>query len=263
MDDDFFFSQPSLFYSNALNNKHIVETSDRNDEERVKIPINFKGSSNLPKDRSKSLSPVQMKSAVSIFNQNDLINHDEQFGSSKIKVDNNIKEKQFIQSIEDEKNKVLSERDRMQERLTMYELKEREIAGDGNCQFAAVSDQLFNTPKYHGWVRNKVTKWLESKANFLIDNSARLSDFLCRDIFQTWSDYVEYMKLDGSWGDHITLVAIANVFERTIMIISSIDNPGRNDGVIYIEPKIQKKGSPMLLLSHWHERHYGSLAQDN
>ena len=32
---------------------------------------------------------------------------------------------------------------RLRERLSMYGLDEREVRGDGNCQFRALSDQIF------------------------------------------------------------------------------------------------------------------------
>jgi len=47
------------------------------------------------------------------------------------------------------------------------------------------------------------------------------------------------------------------------MIISSVETPGGNDGVIHIEPKEKDPKGKMLLLSHWHERHYGSLQMED
>ena len=57
---------------------------------------------------------------------------------------------------------------------------------------------------------------------------------------------------------------ISNILKLPIMIISSVDTGGNTDGVITIEPKLKDKEEKgkMLLLSHWHERHYGSLQME-
>lgn len=42
----------------------------------------------------------------------------------------------------------------MEKRIALFGLKEKTpIAGDGNCQFAAVSDQMYDSPKYHAGIR--------------------------------------------------------------------------------------------------------------
>uniref|UniRef100_A0A7I4EIP2 OTU domain-containing protein n=2 Tax=Physcomitrium patens TaxID=3218 RepID=A0A7I4EIP2_PHYPA len=41
-------------------------------------------------------------------------------------------------------------------RLSLYGLTERRIAGDGNCQFRALSDQLYRSPDHHQFVRDKI-----------------------------------------------------------------------------------------------------------
>lgn len=44
-------------------------------------------------------------------------------------------------------------RRRLQELVELYSLDEHLIKGDGNCQFRALSDQLYRTPKHHEQVR--------------------------------------------------------------------------------------------------------------
>lgn len=41
------------------------------------------------------------------------------------------------------------------ERLPAYGLCERQVQGDGNCQFRALSDQLFGSQDYHRLVRGR------------------------------------------------------------------------------------------------------------
>jgi len=41
-------------------------------------------------------------------------------------------------------------------RLKLYELVEHKVKGDGNCQFRALSDQLYQTPDHHEFVREQI-----------------------------------------------------------------------------------------------------------
>ncbi|KAF3667073.1 hypothetical protein BC332_18638 [Capsicum chinense] len=47
---------------------------------------------------------------------------------------------------------------RLCSRLATYGLTEMQIEGDGNCQFRALSDQLYHNPEYHKLVRKEVVK---------------------------------------------------------------------------------------------------------
>ena len=48
-------------------------------------------------------------------------------------------------------------RERLRERLAGYGLSEVELPGDGTCQFAAISDQLFSTPKHHRYAIEEIS----------------------------------------------------------------------------------------------------------
>lgn len=52
---------------------------------------------------------------------------------------------------------------RLLDRLTLYDLRELKIPGDGNCQFRALSDQFYRTPKHHEFVRQQVVEQLKSE----------------------------------------------------------------------------------------------------
>eukprot|EP00163_Fabomonas_tropica_P025336 TRINITY_DN4374_c1_g1_i1.p1 TRINITY_DN4374_c1_g1~~TRINITY_DN4374_c1_g1_i1.p1 ORF type:complete len:113 (+),score=20.30 TRINITY_DN4374_c1_g1_i1:358-696(+) len=53
---------------------------------------------------------------------------------------------------------------RIQKLLTLYGLEEKVIPGDGNCQFASLSDQLYRTPKKHLHVRKNIVAYLSRNA---------------------------------------------------------------------------------------------------
>ncbi|RLM75039.1 hypothetical protein C2845_PM15G07110 [Panicum miliaceum] len=52
---------------------------------------------------------------------------------------------------------------RLLDRLNAYGLFEVRVAGDGNCQFRALSDQLYRSPDYHRHVRKEIVKQFAAK----------------------------------------------------------------------------------------------------
>lgn len=51
---------------------------------------------------------------------------------------------------------------RLSDRLKLYGLAEQKIKGDGNCQFRALSDQIYRTSQHHKYVRKQVVKQLKA-----------------------------------------------------------------------------------------------------
>lgn len=81
------------------------------------------------------------------------------------------------------------------------------MAGDGNCQFRVLSDQLFGEDTRHEYIRRRVVERLrqfpEEYEPYVPGN---------------YQDYVDGMAVDGSWGDHITLqVRFTTVFAFVII----------------------------------------------
>ena len=61
------------------------------------------------------------------------------------------------------------------------------------------------------------------------------------------------MAKDGTWGDHVVLLAAANYFQTSIRIISSLDRE------IVVHPEQSVADPTPLVLGHIHEFHYVSL----
>ena len=83
-----------------------------------------------------------------------------------------------------------------------------------------------------------------------------LSNFL--DGHSTWNDYLAEMRKDGAWGDHLVLLAAANVFQRPIMVITSL----LHNVEILIRPTHVSAGQvsdDLMLLGHVAGSHYVSL----
>ena len=61
------------------------------------------------------------------------------------------------------------------------------------------------------------------------------------------------MAKDGTWGDHMVLLAAANYFQTPIRIISSLNSE------IVVPPEHSVADPTPLVLGHIHELHYVSL----
>jgi hypothetical protein len=149
---------------------------------------------------------------------------------------------------------------RMKERLDKHGFVERLVIPDGNCQMRSLADQIHGTENYYVDVRSKIVSWLNTNEKFSVDDegTATLGDFIDRDQFPKWATYTTYMSRNGTWGDHITLLAAAEVYGVNIGIISNVDDNGTGNYVTSIHPR-SKKPTKTINLSHWHEMHYNSL----
>ena len=78
-----------------------------------------------------------------------------------------------------------------------------------------------------------------------------ISAFVPKNDFES---YLEDMSKDGTWGDHIVLVALANALGRTIRVVTSLETDSYD---IVIET--DDKEGPPILLGHLSENHYLSL----
>jgi len=143
---------------------------------------------------------------------------------------------------------------RLDERLELYLLKNsKEIPGDGNCQMHALSDQIYGDISHSQEIRKTIVEWLKKNKDFQLPNGATLNQFVNNN---NWDDYCAEMAKLGNWGDHLTLLAAAEIYGMKISIISSVESTS-NFFIEIIPTKIKKE--QVLLLSHYAEFHYGSL----
>ncbi|EGC34446.1 hypothetical protein DICPUDRAFT_79811 [Dictyostelium purpureum] len=149
---------------------------------------------------------------------------------------------------------VVAAQKRLDERLKLYQLKNNKvIPGDGNCQMHSLSDQIYGNLNHSSEIRIAIVQWLRKNKNFLIQNGANLSQFATTN----WENYCNNMARDGTWGDHITLFAAAEIFKANIYIVSSVES---HNYFIEIAPTTVI-ANKTILLSHQAELHYGSLSR--
>jgi len=142
---------------------------------------------------------------------------------------------------------------RLKQRMQLYGVHaRREIPGDGNCQMHSLSDQLCGNLNHAKHIRRRLVSWLRSHSTIELPNGCTLKDFVHD---QTWDQYCSKMSKEGEWGDHLTLIAAAEVFKTAIVIISSV--PGDNF-VIEVTPAFTGANGT-IMMSHFAEFHYGSV----
>ncbi|CAI9097988.1 OLC1v1034525C1 [Oldenlandia corymbosa var. corymbosa] len=118
-----------------------------------------------------------------------------------------------------------SDHERLLYRLQLYDLIENKVDGDGNCQFRALSDQIYRTQEHHEFVRQQVVGQLEA-------NPEMYEGYVPME----YSEYLSRMSKSGEWGDHVTLQAAADSYGMKIFVITSY----RDTCYIEILPKMQK-----------------------
>ncbi|KDP30467.1 hypothetical protein JCGZ_16146 [Jatropha curcas] len=137
----------------------------------------------------------------------------------------------------------ISDHQRLLDRLKVYDLIENKVQGDGNCQFRALSDQLYRSAEHHKVVRERVLFQLKS----------------CPEKYEgyvpmAYGEYLKKMSKNGEWGDHVTLQAAADSFGVKIFVITSF----KDTCYIEILPD-DKKSERVIFLSFWAEVHYNSI----
>ena len=70
-----------------------------------------------------------------------------------------------LQLSREDSEKVERDHDVLLARLDAFGLREKVVSGDGNCQFRALSDQLFRTPEFYEEVRKNVVGQLRKHAS--------------------------------------------------------------------------------------------------
>ncbi|XP_019460973.1 PREDICTED: OTU domain-containing protein DDB_G0284757-like isoform X1 [Lupinus angustifolius] len=137
----------------------------------------------------------------------------------------------------------ISDHERLLDRLQLYDVIERKVEGDGNCQFRSLSDQLYRSPEHHKFVRKQIIQQLES-----------FPELYSGYVPMAYFDYLKKMSKSGEWGDHVTLQAAADCYGVKIFVITSF----KDTCYIEILPQIQKSGR-VIFLSFWAEVHYNPI----
>lgn len=99
----------------------------------------------------------------------------------------------------------------LEQRLSFLGCRTVTAVGDGNCQFRSCSFGLFGNEEHHKVVRQTAVAHMRSRRE-------EYSVFFEGDTFEK---YIREMSKSGTWGDELTLRAIADGFGCTIHLITS------------------------------------------
>ena len=96
-------------------------------------------------------------------------------------------------------------------------------AGDGNCQFAAVAHALQDVGIYRSneTLRREVVQYLSDNPNAVDGSPLELFAAM------PWSEYLNTMAQNSTYGDQLTLQAMANLYLVEIIVVSSLGPEGR------------------------------------
>ena len=147
---------------------------------------------------------------------------------------------------------------RLEQRAAQYGFHLKAVAKDGNCQFAALADQLniIKAKSHHAKsVRQDIVQWLRDNKDIQLPNETTLAGFVEGDFIE----FCDEMTKPGTWGNHITLQAACEVYGVAIHVISSAEVP--DPQWYYVIAPFGSESTDLLHLAHWVEWHYGSLVR--
>lgn len=129
--------------------------------------------------------------------------------------------------------------------LSDYGLRARDITGDGACQFRAVADQLFGDQALHWKVRARAVDQLRA-------HEAEYRDFAVTENFE---EYLRRMARPTTWGDNLSLQAVADAYSVQVCILSSF----MEKRFLCIRPASGQQPILEVWLGFFAECHYTSL----
>lgn len=101
-------------------------------------------------------------------------------------------------------------------RLHRYGLRALEVGGMGNFLFRAIAHQIYSDSNRHLEIRRAGIQYLQNNPEQFIE-SAVVDNI-------SWSEYINNMSLEGTWGVHIIMQAIAEAMNLRIHVIESSEN---------------------------------------
>jgi hypothetical protein len=148
--------------------------------------------------------------------------------------------------------------------LALRGFVEEPVAGDGNCQFHALVDQLGQNGVGDGVdamsLRLKAVQWLEENLERQMDDGSTGGISLLRHWIEIEESVVGHYLADMrdglTWGDQHTLLAVSVLYGAEIVVMSSV-----SEDLVYIVRPPPTWGIPLrnrLYLGHYPELHYVS-----
>jgi len=116
------------------------------------------------------------------------------------------------------------------------------MANDGNCMFRAVAHQLYGNQEKHDLIRKNCVDYMEKERD-------HFSQFVTED----FTEYLKRKRYDRVFGNHLELQAIAELFNRPILIYVNNEEP------LNLFQEEYKTDNPPMRLSYHYGNHYNSV----
>eukprot|EP01084_Bolivina_argentea_P033141 61329_1 len=130
--------------------------------------------------------------------------------------------------------------------LVSINLKEIEIPGDNNCQFASFGLIIYGNTIYHDLIRQTAVDLISMHPQFF-------KHFICG---QSIEDYCNIMRLTGeTWGDNATMSAIMKIYETNVDIYIHNFEPH----ILLTNPKYSRKSR----VAYRGNKHWNAILEVN
>ena len=124
-----------------------------------------------------------------------------------------------------------------------------DVGGGGNCMFHVLAHCVFGNRDDHLHVRKAVCDHIEKNPHIFVEF---LGDI-------PFSTYIQKMRTDRNWGDHLVLVAAANIYNRVIRVVNHTNTS------TFIEPHPEFRNlnsvNSNIVIAHLPEQHYRATRQ--
>lgn len=121
----------------------------------------------------------------------------------------------------------------------------REQAGDGNCLFRSISDQVYGTPEHHALLRDRCAQYISVERPYFE-----------RFVAEPFDDFLARIQRDGEWGDDVEIEALSEIYDCRVEIYGSY---GHTLMRTFHEQCDAKRPNPIRLMYEG-RAHYNSLA---
>lgn len=101
----------------------------------------------------------------------------------------------------------------LQQRVDFIKVRIKKMGDDGNCQFRALSNELYGSQEHHQAVRDRVITHLREHADEF--------SFFVSESKQEWEDYLQRMSRSRTWGDELTLRAASDAYQCVVHIVTT------------------------------------------
>ncbi|KAG5509006.1 hypothetical protein GH5_06231 [Leishmania sp. Ghana 2012 LV757] len=126
---------------------------------------------------------------------------------------------------------------RLYQRLNELHLAVHHVQNDGNCQFRAISHQLFGNEDYHDIIRSQIVSYMRSARAQSFDHYFESSVHA--------DAYYDNLAKPGTWGDELSLRAASDCLYVNIHVLSSEE---RNCYITYRPSSDHAVSAPSFLV---------------